>query len=168
VPQAYVSYHTARRACDSAGKRLCTSEEWLVACRGRWRTHYPYGNEFRRVSCNVYRYVHPSLALHGMASTGQLDPRLNLVTVWGTEPLLRDTGASPNCKSPWWDGQAAYDMVGNLDEWVEDERGVFRGGFFSRATTKGCDAQVASHAPDYFDYSTGARCCRDPAPVAPD
>jgi hypothetical protein len=45
---------------------------------------------------------------------------------------------------------------------VEDESGTFRGGFYARATTKGCEAQVASHSPDYFDYSTGARCCRDP------
>jgi formylglycine-generating enzyme required for sulfatase activity len=56
----------------------------------------------------------------------------------------------------------AHDMVGNLDEWVDDEEGTFRGGFYARASTKGCEAQVTSHSPDYFDYSTGARCCQNP------
>ncbi len=161
VPQAYVSYHVAKRACQNAGKRLCSEEEWATACRGRWHTQYPYGNEFRRMSCNIYRYIHPSHVLHGLSSLHQLDPRFNLISVEGT-PLLRDTGAMPNCKSPWWGGMAAHDMVGNLDEWVEDDAGTFRGGFYARATTKGCEAQVASHSPDYFDYSTGSRCCRDP------
>lgn len=162
VPQAYMSYHTAKRACLNAGKRLCTEEEWAVACRGRWQTQYPYGNEFRRMSCNVYRYVHPAHVLHGLSSFSQLDPRYNLISVGDDGPVLRDTGAMPNCKSPWWSGMVAHDMVGNLDEWVEDEAGTFRGAFYARASTKGCEAQVTSHTPDYYDYSTGARCCRDP------
>jgi hypothetical protein len=52
-------------------------------------------------------------------------------------------------------------MVGNLDEWVEAERPGFRGGFYARATTKGCEAEVKSHALSYYDYSTGTRCCKD-------
>lgn len=160
VPQAYVSYHVAKRACESAGKRLCSRDEWVTACRGRWQTQYPYGNEFRRMSCNVYRYLHPAHLLHGLSQMHQLDPRFNLISVGG-EPVLKDTGAMPHCRSPWWNGEAAHDMVGNLDEWIEDEGGEFRGGFYARATTKGCDAQVRSHGPDYFDYSTGARCCKD-------
>jgi hypothetical protein len=53
-------------------------------------------------------------------------------------------------------------MVGNLDEWVEGEtRPVFVGGFYARSTTKGCEARVDSHAPAYYDYSLGTRCCLD-------
>ncbi len=162
VPQAYVSHHVAKRACQSAGKRLCTSDEWATACRGRWQTQYPYGNDFRRLACNVYRYVHPAHVLHGLSQMHQLDPRFNLIVVGDGEPVLRDTGSMQYCKSHWWSGMAAHDMVGNLDEWVDDERGVFRGGFYARATMKGCEAQVGSHEPDYFDYSTGTRCCMDP------
>ena len=160
VPQAYVSREVAERACSNAGKRLCSSEEWQLACQGRWRTRFPYGNEFRRVSCNVYRYLHPAHVLHGLSSVGQLDPRLNLILTHGDKPLLRETGASARCKSPWWE-DAVYDMVGNLDEWVAAKAGVFRGGFYARATTRGCSAGVKSHSPDYFDYSTGVRCCKD-------
>jgi hypothetical protein len=55
-----------------------------------------------------------------------------------------------------------FDMVGNLDEWIADETGVFVGGFYSRATDKGCDARISNHSPNYYDYSVGTRCCRDP------
>ena len=42
----------------------------------------------------------------------------------------------------------------------EAEGGLFLGGFYARSTTKGCDAEVSAHSQSYFDYSTGARCCR--------
>ena len=58
----------------------------------------------------------------------------------------------------WPDGKV-FDLVGNLDEWVEDS--MFLGGFYARSTTKGCDAQISSHAQNYFDYSTGTRCCQN-------
>jgi hypothetical protein len=53
-----------------------------------------------------------------------------------------------------------FDMVGNLDEWVEDPEGTFAGGFYSRGTHEGCDAVISSHDFAYFDYSLGTRCCR--------
>ena len=54
------------------------------------------------------------------------------------------------------------DMVGNLDEWVSDAEGVFVGGFYSRGTRTGCLSRVSTHVRSYSDYSTGARCCKDP------
>jgi hypothetical protein len=110
----------------------------------------------------VHRAIHPAAVLHDNASIGLIDPRLNLVVEQGTDPLLHVTGASPECASVWGDDRI-YDMVGNLDEWVDDSSGVFVGGFYSRLTTKGCEAKVKSHAPSYFDYSLGTRCCLDPA-----
>jgi sulfatase modifying factor 1 len=127
LPQAYLSYHLAKRACRA----------------GR---------------CNVHRAIHPGHVLHASSSLGLLDPRLNLVEE-GEDPLLRLTGTTLDCQSEW-SGEKIYDMVGNLDEWVEDR--MFLGGFYARSTTKGCDAQVSSHAESYFDYSTGTRCCADP------
>ena len=55
-------------------------------------------------------------------------------------------------------------MVGNLDEWVEDPKGAFAGGFYSRSKKDGCDSIVRAHGNDYWDYSTGVRCCADPPP----
>lgn len=158
VPQGYVSYYVAKRACENAGKRLCTSAEWTTACRGLGQGRFPYGNRFEAGACNVSRFTHPGHELHGLASMHQLDPRYNLLQQAG-RPLLFDTGALPRCTSAWGDA-AAFDMVGNLDEWVAP--GEFRGGFYARPTRRGCDARVASHGRAYFDYSTGVRCCRDP------
>lgn len=159
VPQAFVSYPLAERACQNAGKRLCTHEEWQLACRGRRGTKFPYGAEFDRSKCNVWGHVHPAYVLHQNSSVGHRDPRLNLLAEGGTRALLRRTGATPTCASTW-DGGASYDMVGNVDEWVADEHGKFVGGFYARSTSKGCESQVTNHAHGYYDYSTGVRCCK--------
>ena len=96
--------------------------------------------------------------MHGNAALGHLDPRLNAVE--GAQgPLLRATGSSPACRSEWG-GDAIYDLVGNLDEWVEGPSG-FAGGFYARATHAGCDAFISAHPPAYLDYSLGVRCCLD-------
>jgi hypothetical protein len=52
-------------------------------------------------------------------------------------------------------------MVGNIDEWVEGDRPEFVGGFYARSTSNGCESRVTNHAPSYYDYSIGVRCCRD-------
>jgi sulfatase modifying factor 1 len=45
---------------------------------------------------------------------------------------------------------------------VDDEKGRFLGGFFSRSKRDGCESSVGVHPVTYFDYSTGVRCCRSP------
>lgn len=65
--------------------------------------------------------LHPAATLHGNASVGHLDPRLNTVREKNGDPLLRATGTTSRCKSEWGD-DAAWDMNGNLDEWVDDGR----------------------------------------------
>jgi formylglycine-generating enzyme len=156
-PQGYLSGEVAREACANAGKRLCSENEWVRACRGELDWDYPYGDEYEAGVCNIARKAHPAFILHGNASDGHRDPRLNLVED-GAGPLLRVTGSLPRCKSRWGD-DAIYDMVGNLDEWIDDETGVFVGGFYSRQTEAGCAARVGAHAFEYFDYSLGVRCC---------
>ncbi|HEV8246199.1 MAG TPA: SUMF1/EgtB/PvdO family nonheme iron enzyme [Polyangiaceae bacterium] len=158
VPSGYLSGLTARAVCEAAGKRLCTGAEWEVACRGQQNRQFPYGDSYEQGRCNVFRETHPAAELHGDASRNHLDPRLNLVR--GSEgPLLRKTGATADCRSQW--GQdGIYDMVGNLDEWIDDPEGTFAGGFFARNTREGCAARVTAHPVEYFDYSLGVRCCR--------
>jgi sulfatase modifying factor 1 len=158
TPSGYLSGNVAELACRNAGKRLCTVEEWVFACRGESGRKYPYGDHYEAGACNVFREAHPAQILHGDMSIGHLDPRLNLVE-GPAGPLLRKTGATTSCRSVWGN-DGAYDMVGNLDEWVEADRGAFLGGFYSRSTREGCDAKVSSHPRAYFDYSLGVRCCQ--------
>jgi formylglycine-generating enzyme len=158
TPSGYLSGNVAEVACRNAGKRLCSLDEWLLACRGQGGHKYPYGDQYQEGRCNVFREAHPGQILHRDMSTGHLDPRLNLVE-GANGPLLRKTGATESCKSVWG-GDALYDMVGNLDEWVKAPVGAFVGGFYARSTREGCDSKVSSHPRSYFDYSLGTRCCR--------
>jgi hypothetical protein len=159
TPQGYLSKLTAKAACEAAGKRLCKLEEWKLACRGDQGTPFPYGPTFHERACNVHEPQHPAAILYGDASLGHWDPRLNQLPVRGA-PLLKPTGATATCRSSWG-ADGVYDMVGNLDEWVEDSKGMFVGGFYARDTVRGCEARVSEHGPTFFDFSTGVRCCKD-------
>jgi len=158
TPNGYVSGDAAAKACANAGKRLCTQEEWVTACRGEKNQKFPYGDRYEQGRCNVFRESHPALVLHGNPSVNHLDPRLLKVKANG-KPLLRKTGETPDCRSAWG-SDAVFDMVGNLDEWVDDAKGRFSGGFFSRSTREGCDSSVTAHPRAYYDYSLGVRCCK--------
>jgi formylglycine-generating enzyme len=117
-PNGYLTQIMAARACENAGKRLCKPGEWRAACRGEAKRPFPYGETYAQGVCNIFRPAHPGIVLHGNPSIGHLDPRMNLVTDASGAPLLRVTGATPRCKSEW-DGDAAWDMNGNIDEWVD-------------------------------------------------
>ncbi|MDI3288983.1 hypothetical protein [Polyangium sp. 15x6] len=161
-PNGYLTGLVAESACAAAGKRLCTLPEFVLACRGQDDTPFPYGDTYVEGTCNVFREAHPAAILHDNASIGHLDPRLNHVRA-GDTPLFRRTGATPACRSRWGN-DAIYDMVGNLDEWVDEGNGAFAGGFYARSTRSGCDAVVTAHPRSYLDYSTGVRCCKDAEP----
>jgi len=158
IPNGYLSGTIAEQACRNAGKRLCRLDEWFLACKGEEGRKFPYGERYEPARCNVFREAHPARILHQDASIHHLDPRLNLVQHLG-EPLLRATGMTADCRSNWGT-DSLYDMVGNLDEWIEDPEGTFVGGFYARGTREGCDARISAHAFSYFDYSLGVRCCK--------
>ena len=159
TPNGHVSGEQAVVACGNARKRLCTWREWRTACGGEKGHQFPYGESYVQGECNVFREAHPAAVLHGDASIGHSDPRLNRVKFNG-KPLLRPTAGTPSCASRWGE-DAIYDMVGNVDEWLDDAEGSFAGGFYSRATKDGCDWLSTAHTIDYADYSTGVRCCAD-------
>jgi formylglycine-generating enzyme required for sulfatase activity len=51
TPMVSVSWVEAKMACRDAGKRLCTIEEWVNACRGESRVSYPYGTDYDQKRC---------------------------------------------------------------------------------------------------------------------
>jgi sulfatase modifying factor 1 len=183
-PQGYISQLEALRACQNAGKRLCTLREWYRACRGEHDTVYPYGPTFVPGRCNVGK-PHLLSMLHGKNplawsyETGFNDPALDQ-----RPGFLAETGANSGCVT----SAGVFDLVGNLHEWVADRvdasiaqklplkpgtrsrighnlgKGVFMGGFFSTTNEngEGCEFVTMAHEPSYHDYSTGFRCCKDP------
>jgi len=168
-PQGYISGAQAATACQRAGKRLCSPEEWVTACRGPKDTRYPYGNTRQAGVCND-RFGQPTG--HPVQRLfRETQPRgTNAAKMW-TPAFMNDSrldelpdtvapsGAFPRCTNEY----GVVDMVGNLHEWVADPAGTFLGGYFmdTLQNGQGCEYRTRAHAFTYHDYSTGFRCCSD-------
>ena len=161
-PQAYISRDQAEAACENAGKRLCTDEEWLTACKGKKPTQWPYGDERKDGACNdagVSSFNHyygasgaePEKSAYTWANMN--DPRLNQL-----QGSLAPTGKFKKCRN----GFDVHDMVGNLHEWTAARSGTFRGGYYldTHINGEGCEYKTTAHDAKYHDYSTGFRCCK--------
>ena len=157
-PQAHISRQHAEAACQTAGKRLCTSGEWEKACRGPEPTPYPYGIKRRAGYCND-RGVAPLAVLFGYDRVEYGAQTMNDRRLDRVPGSLARTGVFGRCVNSY----GVHDMVGNLHEWIDDPSGVMRGGFYLDATTlgEGCSYRTVGHDPSYRDYSTGFRCCAD-------
>lgn len=149
IPGTRMSWFAARDACQAAGKRLCTEEEWVTACQGlpavdddgdgEWADDmvegntYPYGDYHNRRNCWDGR------------------DRKAMRPVY--------TGEMPACVSK--DG--VYDLTGNVEEWVgtSPENAVLLGGAFDTSKDHArCYRRNATFGAGYANARTGFRCCR--------
>jgi hypothetical protein len=148
VPATSMTWHGAKEACEAAGKRLCSAQEWFAACQGAKPKDdnsngrvtddriegnlYPYGDVHHRGHCwdghkrDAYRPVY--------------------------------TGEHPACVSR--DG--VYDLTGNMAEWVGDDPGkaTLMGGFYEDRRPS-CVTSDANWGPTQSSVYTGFRCCAD-------
>jgi len=148
VPALRVSWFEAQGACEAAGKRLCSEEEWLTACQGARAvdddgdgefaddmiegTAYPYGDHHARMTCWDGR-------------TGDQ-----------FRPVY--TGEMPACATV--DG--VYDMTGNVEEWAgtSPETAVLLGGAWDTAKDHArCYRRNDRFGAGYAAPRTGFRCC---------
>jgi hypothetical protein len=160
MPQGYISGAEAQRACEMAGKRLCTDGEWFRACEGPKGTIFPYGTVLDKQTCNGDRKLHPVQQLYGEDAGKE---------IWMVEPMnnpaineqpdtVSPTASRSRCVGPY----GLFDMVGNLQEWTSDPAGTFRGGAYSTNNALGCQYSTTVHGFGYHDYSLGFRCCSEP------
>ncbi len=181
-PQAYISRTESQAACAAASKRLCSFDEWRDACRGAHHHVYPFGARTQKGACNSGK-PHLLAQLFGEDRLAwKYDEHFNSPLLNQKEGYLAKSGQFEACVSE----PGAFDMVGNLHEWVSGMvtnhlvarldaeafqrrkqpwqvgNGVFVGGFYSTSDEHGpgCLNVTIAHAPRYHDYSIGFRCCK--------
>lgn len=142
LPWMVADNATAELACGASGKRLCTPEEWQIACMGPNGTKYAYGDSYDPAICN---------GIDTFASQG-----------WHLAP----TGSLSECTNEW----GVFDINGNLWEHVAGGSDMtVRGGAFNcidSATLHRCDYVPGNWVPS----ALGFRCCLSPSeqPGGPD
>lgn len=156
-PTVMVTFEEAQRACELAGKRLCSAREWTLACEGPERLPYPTGLVRDRTLCNVdlvHRFPNVDALFNPMTSAAELG-RLDQRT---------PSGAMAGCVSAF----GIYDLMGNVDEWVVPDGPEEAAGFGSKTALKGgyfgpvrarCRPSTPSHGLTFRFYQVGFRCC---------
>ena len=186
IPATYVTKNTAEKACDNAGKRLCTREEWYQACVGPEGAHpflnennqeifpvaYPYGAQYETGKCNAGLHNRWPPGVLGRKKTGEMkDPRISRLLGKDGLPMKQKTNSFPGCVN----GYSLYNMVGNVHEIVSDtrkaqqfprERVTYVGSHYARESKdahqgkESCAEATVDHWESYTDYSLGFRCCK--------
>lgn len=143
LPWVEVTWEEAGAACAAIGATLCEGAAWNAACRGEGGTRYPYGETYDPDVCNVLESPDGCLNECRVAATGQY----------------------AGCVS----AAGAFDMSGNVAEWVADRRPFgeadeyeVRGGSYYSANdaTIQCRDGHTWRPPQTRSPELGFRCCR--------
>jgi sulfatase modifying factor 1 len=157
-PLTMQSFRMAEKWCAKKGKRVCTEQEWELACEGPQQRPFVYGWKVDTTVCNNGKgwraFDAQKLVAKGDVAQKEVD------RLW--QGAL--SGHYVACVSPF----GIHDLNGNLEEWVSTRPsrklpGALMGGFWSKAWT-GCRGTNDAHEPTFVFYETGFRCCRDARP----
>jgi hypothetical protein len=159
-PAVMMRFVDAAAMCEAAGKRLCTEFEWELACEGPRLFPFPYGFAKQPGACRVDQPYRAYDAAKLESPSPQLR-ELETARLYQGVP----SGSLPVCQSPF----GAFDMVGNVEEWVTTSRpewpyrSSLKGGYWAKPWA-GCRGTNERHGPRFRFYQIGFRCCRDPLP----
>ncbi len=133
VPQAYISLYQATDSCYSVKKRLCTAEEWMVACAGPYTWKYPYGQNYERYGCVTH------------------------------ETTVAPSGSKPECRTFFGAFDMSGNLLEwTSTRAVENEAFTYvMGGFWESGPKSGCRDRRYSYYPQNRHNPVGFRCCRD-------
>lgn len=158
-PAVMVTFEEAQRACELAGKRLCSAREWTLACEGPDRLPYPTGLVRDRTLCNV-DLAHRFPNVDALFNSNPMTSATELARLDQRTP----SGAMAGCVSAF----GIYDLMGNVDEWVVPDGPEEAAGFGSTTALKGgyfgpvrarCRPSTPSHGLTFRFYQVGFRCC---------
>lgn len=163
LPALLISWTDAKKECEKIGKRLCTENEFNLACEGEAMLPYTYGYARDATKCNIdrpYRKREHKLLKYASClkkpeckkELEKLDQRL-------------PAGSLPACVSPF----GVYDLNGNINEWVfrphekPPNRSGLKGGWWGPVRGR-CRPTVGFHKEEDYGYEEGFRCCKDAEP----
>lgn len=164
LPSVLVDWGEAKTSCESVGKRLCDADEWLFACEGEAMFPYVYGHVRDATACAIDRPWMPRPREpfeHWDACMGSPACRRAFQKLDQRQP----SGAFTRCVSPF----GAYDMNGNVNEWVNlpgelfPRRSALKGGWWGPVRNR-CRPTVRFHDEADWGYEIGFRCCSDAKP----
>ncbi len=152
-----VSMELAAAACEAAGKRLCSPQEWELVCATTDELRYSYGDDYDPAICNGID------TFCDCDGDGEPDDTVypHCRQDCPTEFRVMPTGAFPGCTNEF----GIFDINGNVWEVVQTDDGVnhFRGGAYN------CSDSERLHQCSYdgaengnFPSARGFRCCADP------
>lgn len=144
-PIVTITYEDAIKECESVGKRLCSDQEWTLACEGPSSKPYPYGYERDEQICNTKYNPMPVGTPKKM---------------WKDYYRAEKSGSNEGCVSDY----GVYDMVGNVDELVHNTsnkpfKSGLKGGYWTSKVRVRCRPMTVAHNEYYSYYQEGFRCC---------
>lgn len=141
-----IDHDGAEALCGYLGGRLCSSKEWLAACRGPEQRAFPYGPEYQASRCHAGSYDNPGP---------------------GGKTTVK-AGSIPDCEGGL---PGLFDMSGNVSEWVADckeDYCKFRGSAYVGNEPvehfAGCGDVCSGNDKSLRSGTVGVRCCRDRKP----
>ena len=148
IPALRTSWFDAKAACEAAGRRMCTEEEWVSACQGARALDDNHNGELADDMIEGTAYPHGDLH----------DPR----RCWDGKDAATSrpvyTGELPGCVT----AAGVYDLTGNVEEWAGEtpEKAVLLGGAFDTSEDHArCYRRNDSFGAGYAAPRTGFRCC---------
>lgn len=148
IPALRATWFDAKAACEAAGRRLCTEEEWVSACQGARAVDDNNNQQFADDMIEGTAYPYGDYHDGGRCWDGREGEQYRPVY----------TGEMPGCAGP----AGVYDLTGNVEEWAGDspETAVLLGGAFDTSEDHArCYRRNQTFGAGFAAPRTGFRCC---------
>jgi hypothetical protein len=132
VPGSYVSVFQAQDSCFTQGKKLCTQEQWSLACGGAYGWKYPYGGVYEPRACNT------------------------------RDTTVYASGTKPECRGYFNIFDMSGNLAEWTDTRSQRNPDFFTvmGGFWESGPAGDCSSARYSYFPQNRHNPVGFRCCR--------